>query len=118
MSQSWIGLAHGTGVQNSRRTYLTIAATIIAGVESILPAFRERLLQPLIIVAELTWCPAVPKSQTFSGIAIKRPISAAVAGTGNSSVFRYTLRVPDSHTFWRNAASSGDSGSNALKSLA
>ena len=28
-------------------------------------------------------------------------LSAVATGTGNSSVFRHTLRVPDSHTFWR-----------------
>jgi hypothetical protein len=58
------------------------------------------------------------ESQAFSEIAIKRPISAAAAGTGNSSVFRHTLRVPKTDTFWRNAASGCESGSNVRKSAA
>jgi hypothetical protein len=39
-----------------------------------------------------------------------------VAGTGNSSVFRHSLRVPESHTFWRNAASRYVVAQHALKS--
>jgi hypothetical protein len=35
--------------------------------------------------------PADSRTQTFSGNAIKPPISAAVAGTGNSSVFRHAV---------------------------
>src|ERR1700731_5420408 len=49
---------------------------------------------------------AFRESQPFSGIDNKRPISAAVTGTGNSTVFRHAVPVPDSYTFSRNAASS------------
>jgi hypothetical protein len=34
----------------------------------------------------------VRETQAFSGVAIKRPISAAVTGNGNSSVFRHAVQ--------------------------
>jgi len=42
------------------------------------------------------------------GHAENRPISAAVMGTGNSSVFRHTLRVPKTHTLSRSCARRDD----------
>jgi hypothetical protein len=56
------------------------------------------------------------KLMLVSTLAEKPPISDSLAGTGKPSVFRHTLRVPDSHTFWRNAASGCESRSNARKS--
>jgi hypothetical protein len=40
-----------------------------------------------------------PETQPFSENAGKPPISAAVTGTGNSSVLRQMLGVPKTHTF-------------------
>jgi hypothetical protein len=43
---------------------------------------------------------ALPKSQAFSGNAIKPPISAGVTGTETQSFFGMLFPVPDSHTFF------------------
>ena len=47
---------------------------------------------------------ALPRSQPFFGNAIKPPISAAVTGTGNSSVFRHA--VPRAGFFYEAGPSS------------
>jgi hypothetical protein len=65
-----------------------------------------QLLQVQAVVSELRgkFLPSRSRNHTrFLGRTKKRPISAAAADAGNSSVFRHTLRMPDSHTFWRNA---------------
>jgi hypothetical protein len=50
------------------------------------------MAQPLPLLANSAAAPAtLPKSQTFSGRVIIPPISAAVTGTGKSSVFRHTI---------------------------
>jgi len=54
----------------------------------------------------------------FPGHAKKGPISAAVTGTGNSSVFRHGLPRTRCRTFWRNAASGCESGSYPRKTAA
>jgi hypothetical protein len=51
-----------------------------------------------------------PIISTLWGNAIKGPIHAVVTRPGNSSVFGALFCVPDSHTFWRNAVSRGNSG--------
>jgi len=49
-----------------------------------------------------------PETQAFFGIAIKGPISAAVTGIGNSSVFRHSLGVPETHPLSRTCAGRDD----------
>jgi hypothetical protein len=58
-----------------------------------------------------------PRS-TIRASAKNRPISAAVTGTGTHPYFGTLFRVPETHTFWRNRASSGQSRQNARKSAA
>ena len=60
-------------------------------------------------------CRATPETL---GKAEKRPISAAVTGTGNSSVFRHADLSTGFSYLWRNAVSRGNSGQIALKSAA
>src|ERR1700677_566398 len=58
---------------------------------------RRRVVLVLVVIPV-----PVPKSRPIFGDAIKRPISAAATGTGNSSVSRHLLRLPKTHTLSRN----------------
>jgi len=60
---------------------------------------------------------AMSSTQLFFGNGENRPISA-MTGTGNSSVFRHSLRVLKTHTFWPNAGSGCERRSDARKSRA
>jgi len=58
------------------------------------------------------------ETHPFSAKAIKPPISAAATYPETHPFFGTLFCVPDSRTFWRNAASSRLSGQIALKSAA
>ena len=63
-----------------------------------------RLTDPMGTIASVRAEAAVSPTQAFSANSENRPISAAVTSTGNSSVFRHTLRVPKTHTLSRSPA--------------